>query len=51
MNRAIDHLVLCVRDLEAARAIYRRLGFTLTPPARHPWGTGNSLVQLQGNFL
>jgi catechol 2,3-dioxygenase-like lactoylglutathione lyase family enzyme len=51
MNRAIDHLVLCVRDLEAARATYRRLGFTLTPPARHPWGTGNSLVQLQGNFL
>jgi len=51
MNRAIDHLVLCVRDLEAARGFYRRLGFTLTPPARHPWGTANSLVQLQGNFL
>jgi catechol 2,3-dioxygenase-like lactoylglutathione lyase family enzyme len=44
--RGIDHLVLCVRDLERARDFYRRLGFTLTPPARHPFGTGNSLVQL-----
>jgi len=51
MKRQIDHLVLCVRDLDAAHAAYGRLGFTLTPPARHPWGTGNSLVQLQGNFL
>jgi hypothetical protein len=30
---------------------YRALGFTLTPPARHPFGTGNSLVQLNGSFL
>ncbi len=51
MNRAIDHLVLCVRDLEAARGFYRRLGFTLTPPAIHPWGTGNSLAQMHGSFL
>lgn len=51
MRRSIDHLVLCVRDLEAAREAYRCFGFTLTPPARHPWGTMNSLVQLQGNFL
>ena len=51
MNRGIDHLVLCVRDLEAVREFYRRLGFTLTPRALHPWGTANSLVQLQGNFL
>ena len=51
MNPAIDHLVLAVNDLEAAREAYRRMGFTLTPPARHPWGTANSLVQLQGNFL
>jgi catechol 2,3-dioxygenase-like lactoylglutathione lyase family enzyme len=51
MNRGIDHLVLCVRDLDAARAFYRRLGFTLTPKALHPWGTGNSLAQLRGSFL
>lgn len=51
MNRAIDHLVLAVNDLEAIRETYRRMGFTLTPRAVHPWGTANSLVQLQGNFL
>ncbi len=51
MRRGIDHLVLCVHDLDAARQVYGRLGFTTTPPAVHPFGTGNSLVQLQGNFL
>lgn len=50
-GRGIDHLVLCVRDLEAASAAYARLGFTLTPRALHPWGTANHLVQLQGNFI
>ena len=49
--RDIDHLVLAVRDLDAARETYRRLGFTLTPVARHPWGTANSLVQMHGVFL
>ena len=51
VKRGIDHLVLCVHDLEAARRLYDRLGFTTTPPALHPFGTGNSLVQLQGNFI
>lgn len=49
--RGIDHLVLAVADLEAARRRYGALGFTLTPPARHPFGTANSLVQLEGAFL
>jgi catechol 2,3-dioxygenase-like lactoylglutathione lyase family enzyme len=49
--RGIDHLVLAVADLEAARQRYGELGFTLTPPARHPFGTANSLVQLDGAFL
>jgi hypothetical protein len=51
MPRAIDHLVHAVRDLDAARAAYQRMGFTLTPVARHPFGTKNSLVQLHGGFL
>jgi hypothetical protein len=50
-GRGIDHLVLCVRSLDAALAAYARLGFTLTPTAQHPWGTANRLVQLQGNFI
>ncbi|SDB13373.1 VOC family protein [Bauldia litoralis] len=49
--RPIDHLVIAVHDLDAARAVYDRLGFTLTPEARHPFGTVNSLVQLNGGFL
>jgi hypothetical protein len=49
--RGIDHLVLATGDLAAARARYAALGFTLTPDARHPFGTGNFLVQLQGSFL
>src|SRR5258708_25542301 len=51
MPRGIDHLVIAVRDLDAARAVYQRLGFTLTPEAHHPFGTKNSLVQLDGSFL
>jgi len=51
LARGIDHLVIAVRDLEKARTAYRRLGFTLTPEAIHPFGTKNSLVQLLGGFL
>ncbi|MFW6077427.1 MAG: VOC family protein, partial [Hyphomicrobiales bacterium] len=49
--RGIDHLVLAVADLEAARRRYGELGFTLAPPGRHPFGTANSVIQLDGVFL
>lgn len=51
MSGGIDHLVITVRDLDKARALHERLGFTLTPPARHPFGTENSLAQFQDCFL
>ncbi len=51
MARRFDHLVLPAHDLGRQRELYGRLGFTLTPRAQHPFGTANSLVQLQGNFL
>jgi len=51
VRRGIDHLVHCVHDLKRAQAFYDRLGFSLTPMARHPFGTINSLIQLNGNFL
>lgn len=51
MARGIDHLVLCVNDLSAARETYEALGFTMTPNAQHPFGTGNILAQLDGCFL
>lgn len=43
--RAVDHLVLAVRDLDRAAAFYERLGFRTTPRGVHPWGTHNRLVQ------
>lgn len=51
MSRGIDHLVLCGTDLSALASAYGRLGFTLTPKAQHPFGTGNQLAQLDGDFL
>ncbi|WP_252509686.1 VOC family protein [Thalassospira sp. TSL5-1] len=51
MIRAIDHLVLCVQDLDTACDRYRKLGFRVTPKAVHPFGTGNALVQLDGMYL
>jgi catechol 2,3-dioxygenase-like lactoylglutathione lyase family enzyme len=41
MPRAIDHLVIAARDLEAQAAFYRRLGFQVGTRNRHPWGTEN----------
>jgi hypothetical protein len=51
VTRGIDHLVLAVNDLAAARRGYESLGFTTTPPATHPFGTGNSLAQLRNSFI
>lgn len=49
--KGIDHLVLCGRNHESMRESFSSLGFTLTPQAQHPFGTGNSLIQLEGCFL
>jgi catechol 2,3-dioxygenase-like lactoylglutathione lyase family enzyme len=51
MPRGLDHIVQAVRDLEAAAAFYRRLGFTVGARNRHPWGTHNHIVQLPGLFF
>jgi catechol 2,3-dioxygenase-like lactoylglutathione lyase family enzyme len=51
MPRGLDHLVLAVRDLDAACRLYERLGFQVGARNRHPWGTENRLVQFPGSFL
>jgi len=51
MTRGLDHIVHAVHDLGAVRRQYGALGFTTTPPALHPWGTGNALVQLDRSFV
>ena len=51
-SRAIDHLVLAVTDLVAARTRLSSLGFTVAPDARHPFGTENACVFLKdGTYL
>jgi hypothetical protein len=51
MARGLDHVVHVVRDLEAAAALYGRLGFQVGARNRHPWGTQNRLVQFPGFFI
>lgn len=48
----IDHLIVGVRDLEAARAQYARLGFNSTPRGRHVgWGTANYCIMFEEDYL
>jgi hypothetical protein len=48
----IDHLLVGVRDLEAARQRFARLGFNSTPRGRHVgWGTANYCVMLADDYL
>jgi hypothetical protein len=49
--RGLDHIVHAVRDLDAAAAFYRCIGFTVGARNRHPWGTHNHIVQLPGFFI
>lgn len=55
MNRrltGIDHLVLGVQDLEAARHAWGRLGFNSTPRGRHVgWATANYCIMLERDYL
>ena len=48
----IDHLLVGVRDLEAAREGYRRLGFTCTPRGSHiGWGTANYCIMFPDDYV
>ncbi|MBL8584946.1 MAG: VOC family protein [Rhizobiaceae bacterium] len=49
--KPINHLVITGHDLAALRALYGGLGFTLCPQAQHPFGTGNTVIQLHGAYL
>src|SRR5712671_3226203 len=51
MARGLDHIVHAVRDLDAAAALYERLGFVVGARNRHAWGTHNHIVQLPGFFI
>jgi catechol 2,3-dioxygenase-like lactoylglutathione lyase family enzyme len=48
----IDHIIIGVRDLEAARGAWERLGFTVTPRGRHiGQGTANYCVMFGADYL
>jgi catechol 2,3-dioxygenase-like lactoylglutathione lyase family enzyme len=48
----LDHVLIGVRDLDAARDRYARLGFTLTPRGRHVgWSTGNYCIMFGRDYL
>ncbi|WP_022728004.1 VOC family protein [Fodinicurvata sediminis] len=48
----LDHALIGVQDLEAARAGWERLGFTLTPRGRHTgWGTANYCIMFPYDYL
>jgi catechol 2,3-dioxygenase-like lactoylglutathione lyase family enzyme len=48
----IDHTLVAVRDLEAARRLWRGLGFTLTPRGRHiGWGTANYCIMFERGYV
>ena len=49
--RGIDHLVIAVKDLSAARDRFSQFGFCTTPRGDHPWGTANHIVQFPENFI
>ena len=48
----IDHTLIGVRDLEAARAAWGRLGLQITPRGRHiGWGTANYCIMLERGYI
>lgn len=59
---ALDHVGVAARELDPLAAAYARMGFTLTPRARHsgreladgpvvPYGTGNRCVMLREGYV
>jgi catechol 2,3-dioxygenase-like lactoylglutathione lyase family enzyme len=48
----LDHPVIAVRDMTAARAAYERLGFTIPPRGSHvQWGTGNWCIMFPRDYI
>jgi hypothetical protein len=51
LSLAIDHAVIAVRDLDAAAASLRALGFTLTPRGRHSIGSENHCIMFGSTYI
>lgn len=51
MARGLDHITHAVHDLDAAAAVYERLGFMVGARNRHSWGTHNRVIQLDRFYV
>jgi hypothetical protein len=51
MARGLDHISHAVHDLDAAAALYERMGFMVGARNRHSWGTHNRVVQLDRFYV
>jgi Glyoxalase-like domain len=51
LPRGFDHIVHAVHDLDAAGELYQSFGFTVGARNKHPWGTHNRIVQLDGAYI
>lgn len=53
LDLPLDHLVVLVPDLDAARIGFADSGFTVTPIARHSakMGTANACIMLRGTYI
>ncbi|MGF1608505.1 MAG: VOC family protein [Kiloniellales bacterium] len=50
--RGVDHVLVGVADLEAARQAWLRLGFLPSPRGRHiGWGTANYCIMFPGDYI
>ena len=48
----LDHVIIGVADLDEAAALWRRLGFTVTPRGRHiGWGTANYCIMFPDDYV
>ncbi len=48
----LDHVLVGVGGLGAARRAWTRLGFTLTPRGRHiGWGTANTCIMFPRDYV
>ena len=47
----IDHVVIVVRDLDAARDAFRNMGFTVTPRGHHTLGSQNHCVVFGHEYI
>lgn len=52
MVKAVDHMVVLVRDLEVSAAVYKRLGFHVRPIAHHIGvGSANAIIHFPETYL